>query len=293
MKKFFLGLFLAASLALPSKAAQYSVQSFFNPQISALVVSNALMGATNLNYIAQNVLQGLYLVGTNSLGSSINAPIATNFCPMFYSNSVPTTWYQQPFQGSLVALTNAAFATTLNTNNVLVQLVATNNNINFFQDVSLPQDFWTGVTPEASKPITGASTNGTYAATTNAVAMLQIVSSPFSLFTYGPGAGSNQVTLGFSPIFAPVPGTSSFNAIPGFYPNLEPTDAAVAGGVANTVWTITYTNQISRVGAPTVVNYPVPRWAFPCKGMRLRWIYTDVATNAICINSVTLSTYTP
>ena len=283
MKKLILGLVLLASAYV--QAANFTVQSFLNPNVSALVVSNAV-GATNLNYVYQNQLQGLYLSTTNTLGTSINIPIATNTAPRFYSNSVPTTWYGQQFVGSMVILTNNVFAAAASTNNVQYITAATNNAINFFQDVNLPNDFWTGVAPEAAKAGT--------ATTTNAVAYLQIVSQPFSLYGGAAGNGSNQVNLGFVPIATPTgsnPG--SVNPIPGFTPAMEPTDAAVSGGTASTVWTVTYTNQISTVFAPTVVNVPVPRWMFISRGMRLRWIYTDVSTNAIAINSITLNTFTP
>ncbi len=101
MKKLLFSLVLAgASLA---SAAQFTVQSFFNPAVTSIIISNNV-GVTNLNYIAQNMLQGLYQITTNSAGTAILGSIATNYCGSLtgtmYTDSVPVVWFGQTYPGN-------------------------------------------------------------------------------------------------------------------------------------------------------------------------------------------------
>jgi len=282
MKSLRLLLFAILSITFSTHAASFMVQSFLNPQVSSLVISNNI-GWTNLNWVAQNNQQGQYLLGTNTAGNNITAPIATNTMTMnwlYYSNSTPVQWFGQTFPSSYVILTNNTVAASASTNDIIWQTPGTNNALNVFQDVSLPGDFYTGVAPEYGIGAAG---------TTNAIAYLQIVSQQFSLFgNTAVGAGSNIVNLTFSPIAAQPSSTGNPNyGIPGFVPGLEP-------NFGDKVWVVTYTNQISTVGAPTVYNTPVPRWMYPgANGMRLRNVYSGSSTNAVNINSITLQYWKP
>jgi len=281
MKKFLTSIALVAAVLTASaeSPANYTLSSFLNPNVSFLVISNGLAGVTNLAYISQNLLQGTYQIGTNLAGTSLTAPIATNYAApvTYYSNSTPATWFGQNFGGSFIILTNNSVAASASTNDVIYQTVNTNNQINFFQDVPIPQNFF--------------NTMGEYgigaASTTNSIGMLQIVTTPFSLYGYAAGAGSNIVNFAFEPVGATYPTTSASPTIGGFVPGL--------GSSFNTdLWTVTFTNQISTVGAPTVFVTPVPRWKFAgAKAMRLRYAYTGTSTNAVGIQSITLGTWTP
>src|SRR6266704_5314627 len=140
MKKLLFSLMLAV-LAERSEAAQFTVQSFFNPAVTSIIISNNV-GVTNLNYIAQNMLQGLYQITTNSAGTAILGSIATNCGALsgtMYTDSVPVVWFGQTYPGTFTVLTNAATAASLNTNEVRYIKMTTNNQFNFFQDVLLPQ----------------------------------------------------------------------------------------------------------------------------------------------------------
>lgn len=285
---------LPLMFSTPTKAANYQIQSFLNPNVSSIIVSNNI-GVTNLNYIAQNLLQGVYQLGTNNAGTSINAAIATNWCasfPFMFSNATPVSWYGQQYSASWVIMTNAsAIASSLSTNDVLYYLPATNTypaNLNCFADVILPTD------NNLTAPVFGIGAAGQ----TNAVGMLQIVSQQFTQYGYGTGAGSNIVNLSFvglpNPPSSANPSGFLGSNIPGYTAGLEPTDGAVSGGAGVNLFTVTYTNQISTVGAPTVVQVPVPLWKFAGdRALRLRWVYTGSSTNAIAINSITFSDWTP
>lgn len=286
-------LLLIASFAigLTANGAQFTISSFFNPAVSSVVISNNC-GITNLNYIAQNVLQGQYQLGTNTAGTAILASIATNYAgvsPTMYTDSVPVQWFGQTYPGTFTILTNNTQpAASANTNDVRFVSITTNNQFNFFQDLPLPQDFYNGLVTDSGPP--GAATS------TNSIAYIQFVSQPFSLTGSGAvGNGSNIVTAIFSPIAvlaSPNPGGGS--PIPGLMPDLEPTDLAQPIGISPYL-VVTYTNQISvTVNAPTVANFAVPRWKFPgARGIRLRALYSGTSTNAICVNNITLTTWTP
>ncbi len=280
MKKLFFSV-LASFAVLTASAdgwGNYTVSSFLNPSISFLVVSNNL-GATNLTYIGQVLYQGRYQIGTNTAGTSLTAPIATNYFPQaaYYSNSIPVTWFGQNFPGSLVVITNAAIASTISTNDVLYYVGNTNNAINYFADVPLAQNFF--------------DTMGEYgigaAGLTNSVAYLEIVTMPWSLYgNGGVGAGSNAVTFTFEPVSA-APQNYANQPIAGWTPGQSVT-------FADYLWTVAITNQISTAAAPTVFRTPVPRWKFPgAKAMRLRTITTADSTNAVGIASITLTTWVP
>jgi len=154
----------------------------------------------------------------------------------------------------------------------------TNNAINFFQDVVLPQDFYPALVLDAGTP--GAAGN------TNSVGILQVVTEQFTQTGYAVGAGSNIVNLTFSPIAVPPPSFGSTYGIPGLTMGMDQT-------FGDKTWVVTYTNAISTVGAPTVFNTPIPRWVLGTRGMRLRNMYTGTSTNAINVMSVTASVYTP
>jgi hypothetical protein len=266
----------------------YTIQSLLNGgQVSSLVVSNGV-GVTNLNYIALNQLQGLYQIGTNSLGTGFNAPIATNSVgagtSLMYTNATPVSWYGITYPGTFVALTNNTAGTA--TNDVSYTVITTNNQFNFFQDANLPEDYFQTF---------GSSGQPGAASDTNSIGLLQVVSQPFSLYGQAAGGGSNIVNLILEPI-AHIRGvnpgsTPGSSYIPGFTPGLSPTDAAFTGGYN---YTVTYTNQISTASVPTVYQVPLPRWKFQgASGLRLRAIYAGSSTNAVCIQSVTLQTWTP
>jgi len=288
MKKLLFSLTLAV-LAERSEAAQFTVQSFFNPAVTSVIISNNV-GVTNLNYIAQNMLQGLYQITTNGAGTAILGSIATNYCGALsgtmYTDSVPVVWFGQTYPGTFTVLTNAAVAASANTNDVRYVTITTNNQFNLFQDVLLPQDFFNTL---------GESGLPGVAVATNSIGYLQVVSQPFSLTGSGAtGNGSNIVSLILSPIAAvSASNPGGVNAIPGFVPDLEPTDAAQPDTVVPYL-VVTYTNQISLLNAPTVANFAVPRWKFRgARGLRLRALYSGTSTNAISVNSVTLQTWTP
>jgi hypothetical protein len=251
--------------------------------VSSLVISNNV-GVTNLSYIAQNILQGQYQINTNTAGTSILGNIATNATPRIginYTNATPVVWFGQTYLGTKVIVTNNTVAATASTNDYQYVTATTNNAINFFQDVTLPQDFF----PAAAEYGIGV------ASITNSIAYLQVVSQQYTEYGYGTGAGSNIVNLVFSPIHC-VNAPNPNNPIAGYTPDLEPTDGAYAS--AGDVWTVTYTNQISTLGAPTVYVTPVPRWMFPgAQGMRLRMAYTGTSTNAINLNSIVLGYWRP
>lgn len=282
-------LLLAVLVVFETQAGgTYSVQSFLNGgQVTSLVVSNGL-GVTNLTYIAQNHLQGDYQIGTNSLGTGFNAPIATNALgagtSLLYTNATPVSWYGITYPGTFVALTNNTAGTA--TNDVSYTVITTNNQFNFFQDANLPEDYFQTF---------GSSGQPGAAGDTNSIGLLQVVSQPFSLYGQAAGGGSNIVNLVFEPIphlRSPNPGSTPGSAyIPGFTPAMSPTDAATTGGYG---FTVTYTNQISTANVPTVYALPLPRWKFlGASGIRLRAIYAGASTNAVCIQSVTLQTWTP
>ncbi len=286
MKKLLFSLVLAGATA--ASGAQFTVQSFFNPAVTSIIISNNV-GVTNLNYIAQNMLQGLYQITTNSAGTAILGSIATNYCGSLtgtmYTDSVPVVWFGQTYPGTYTILTNQAVAASANTNDVRFVTITTNNQFNLFQDVLLPQDFFNTL-GESGQP--GA------ASTTNAIGYLQVVSQAFSLYGAATGHGSNIVNLILVPLAsvgANNPG--GVNSIPGFVPDLESTDAAQPDGQTQTM-VISYTNQISLLSAPTVANIALPRWKFRgARGLRLRALYSGTSTNAISVNSVTLQTWTP
>lgn len=289
MKKLFLAALLTVGLSV--HGATFTIGSFFNPTVSSIIISNNV-GVTNLNYIAQNILQGQYQLTTNTAGTAILASIATNFCGglcgTMYTDSVPVTWFGQTYPGTFTILTNQAVAAAASTNDVKWVTINTNNQFNFFQDLPLPQDFYNGLVTDAATP--GAAGN------TNSIAYIQFVSQPFSLTGSGAvGNGSNIVTAIFSPLASltsPNPGNGG--PIPGFVPALEPTDTAQPGGLPPYI-VVSYTNQISvTVNAPTVANFPVPRWKFPgARGIRLRALYSGTSTNAVAVNSITMQTWTP
>jgi len=295
MKKLFLLSTLA--IGLSAQGALFTVTSFFNPNVTSVVISNNV-GITNLNYISQNILQGLYQLGTNTAGTGINAPIATNYGLLqgtYYTNSSPVSWFGQVYPGSLVIMTNNAVAAASSTNDILYTTITTNNQFNFFQDVPLPQDEYNGLVTDSGRP--GAATS------TNSIGYIQFVSQPFSMTGSGAvGNGSNIVTAIFTPIAVlqtPNPGgaPSSVNgggSIPGFVSGLEATDGAQPIGV-EAYLVVSYTNQISvGVNAPTVANFAVPRWNFPgARGIRLRALYSGTSTNSICVNSITYQNWTP
>lgn len=288
MKKLFLLTSLAISLA--AHGAQFTTTSFLNPNVTSVVISNNV-GITNLNYIAQNLLQGLYQLGTNTAGTGINAAIATNYGALSgtsYTDSVPVQWFGQTYPGTYTILTNNTVAASLSTNDVKYVTVTTNNQFNFFQDVPIPQDYYSALLTDAGLP--GAAGN------TNSIGYIQIVSQPFSMTGSGAvGNGSNIVSAIFSPIAVlTVPQPGGGQPIPGLTPALEPTDLAQPSGAVPYI-VVTYTNQISvTLNAPTVANFAVPRWKFPgARGIRLRALYCGTSTNAICVNSVTFNTWTP
>jgi hypothetical protein len=298
MKKFKLLALLVALLAVDAvEAAQFNVYSFFNPNVTSVVISNNV-GITNLNYISQNLLQGLYQLGTNTAGTGINAPIATNYAALsgtMYTSSVPVQWFGQVYPGTFTVLTNNTVASTANTNDVAFVTVTTNNQFNFFQDVPLPQDQYNGLVTDSGQP--GA------AGQTNSIGYIQFVTQPFSLTGSGAvGNGSNIVTAIFSPIAVmqqpnPNGAPSTVNgggAIPGLTPALEPTDLAQPNGVAPYL-VVSFTNQISvTLNAPTVATFAVPRWKFPgARGIRLRALYSGTSTNAVCVNSITYQNWVP
>jgi len=276
--------------AVIAHGASFTIGSFFNPNVTSVVISNNV-GITNLNYIAQNILQGQYQLGTNGAGTSILGNIATNLGTLNgtqYTDSVPVMWFGQTYPGTFVCLTNNTVAATLSTNDVKYVTITTNNQFNFFQDLPLPQDQFNALVTDSGKP--GAS------GMTNSIGYLQIVSQPFSLTGSGAvGNGSNIVSCIFEPLASltsPNPGNGG--PIPGFVPALGATDLAQPNAVPP-YWVVTYTNQISvSVNAPTVANIAIPRWYFPgARGIRLRALYSGTSTNAICVNSITLQTWTP
>lgn len=288
MKKFLLVSLLA--IGLSAESATFTIGSFLSPNVTSVIISNNV-GITNLNYISQNILQGQYQITTNLAGTAILGNIATNYGLLsgtMYTDSVPVTWFGQTYPGTFTVLTNNTVASTLNTNDVKYVTVNTNNQFNFFQDLPLPQDFYNGLVTDSGQP--GA------AGQTNTIAYIQFVSQPFSLTGSGAvGNGSNIVTAIFVPIASlssPNPGNGG--PIPGFVPDLEPTDLAQPNSVTPYL-VVSYTNQISvTVNAPTVANFAVPRWKFPgARGIRLRALYSGTSTNAIAVNSITMQTWVP
>ena len=271
-----------AFVTVAAEAANFTVSSFLSPQVSSLVISNNV-GWTNLNNISQNISQGLYQLGTNTAGTSINAPIATNTLTMnwlIYTNSTPVQWFGQTYPGSMVVYTNST-TPLASTNDIIYVTPTTNNAINVFQDVPLPQDFFNGLVTDNGQP--GA------AGQTISIGYIQFVTSQFTLTGYAVGAGSNIVNAIFSPIAATPSNSGLPNyGIPGFTPGMEP-------NFNDKTWTVTFTNQISTIGAPTVYNIPVPRWVFPgARAMRLRSLFASGgSTNATAVQSITYQNWTP
>lgn len=189
MKKLLLS--LAATAAISTQAGDFKVQSFLNPAITALIVSNTPCVATNLAYIAQNQIQGVYQVGTNAaLGTTLIAPIATNQTQLMFSNAVSFGIGGQTFPGSLIILTNGA---SQSGTGIIEQLNATNNfwaSLNPFQDVVLGSDL------NMSQPPYQLSSNST-----NVVGIITAIVIP-NHYPYVGLAGfySNIVNIQFTPI---------------------------------------------------------------------------------------------
>lgn len=202
---------LLATVSFTAIAGDWKSQSFINPTVVSLAVSNNF-GVTNLDYINQNALQGAGATPTNYTG-------------VWYTSSPPVYVSSVLQPGTLIVVTNAALVNNTNAG----YSVATNVTLNLLGDVSLGPD-------QASSDQQGLPGA---AGPTNIAGIISIRSQGNTLFTSGTaGGGSNTVTLIFTPIGDPTLGEPTDGAVSGggAANNIQLTYTNQAGVIAPTIY---------------------------------------------------------
>jgi hypothetical protein len=267
---------LLSLTVLPALAGNLAVQSFINPTYASVLILTNNYGYTNLNYIAQNQIQGTYTSG----GLTLN--ISTNFAGFAFTNNTPvnpsgTNW----LPGSLTVFTNGVGAVA---NGVILSQVQTNTGLsqaNLLQDVSLSTDAMYQRYAFGDSATTG-NTNFT-------LGLIRFRGYPAT------GTTSNVVSAVFSPVSIANINLNNPNN-PYLYPGLvnsEPNTfyGSLVGGVLTSqgTWQITFTN-VATAGVLNEYAVPVPSWRFAgSNGIRCRGLFIVGAAGGANTNSFALT----
>jgi hypothetical protein len=272
MKKV-LTLLAMLGLAASVNAGQFKSYSFFNNNVSSIMVSNNI-GATNLlsqllnvgphwqtNTIGGNAVNYAY---TN--GVPFNASVSNNY---YNAQSLLATQTTANIIGTMIVDTKTNISSTWSYTGTLGISARTNDNQNMFADVPLNTD------ANFSNPPFNQSQN------TNILGTITVTSIGDTVFTSGTaGGGSNIVNLIFVPVW----------------------DGVHESTVGTDAFKCTYTNQSTVLSLSSVPPFYLPNtFTFQvsaaqfagCAALRLKSITTGTSTNAIWIQGVTFNDWVP